>query len=311
MKIAIVGSRSFYQLDLVDSFIRNLPKNITIISGGAHGVDKAAKEFGERYTHTVLEFLPDLAGCKERYEFTKKYYERNQKIADECDMLVAFTDKEHGGTWDTIKRARKLCKPIKIIKSSLLFNGLSDTPEIEEENEDKNEDKNIKGSGPFHLKRITLGSFALNLKRYKDSLFLADLVNAKNENPEKFADMVTEDFLKFFHKFNFGHIDLLTTAQRSDRNIGKIHPMDIVCERLSKSLGIPHDEIFMPWNKPCRSIRNYCSDLEIRPNAAKYFNKIVYVLDDVVTTGNTLRQACATLTNLSIHTHGVAYIFWT
>jgi len=306
MKIGIVGSRDFTQMDLVDSFIKNLPQNIDIVSGGAIGVDSAAKELGKKYSHTVLEYLPDLAGCKERYEFTQKYYERNQKIADACDMLVAFTDKENGGTWDTIKRTRKLGKPVKIIKSTLLFNGF----EEQQETKEQEEEKNAKGNGPFHLKRITLGSFALNLKRYKEPLFLADFVNSKYENPEYFADIVTSDFLKFFNKYKPGHIDLLTTAQRSIRNLDKKHPMDIVCDRLSNALNIKSEEIFQPWGKPSRAVRNYASDVQIKPAALNYVGKVVYVLDDVVTTGNTLKQACSTLTNLGIHTHGLSYIFW-
>jgi phosphoribosylpyrophosphate synthetase len=310
MKIGIVGARDFMTLDLVDSFIKNLPKNVVIVSGGAKGVDAAAKEYGKRYSHTVLEFLPDLKGCKERYEFTKKYYERNQKIAEACDMLVAFTDKDHGGTWDTIKRATKLNKPVKIIRSSVLFNGLSDEPEIAEEDEKQEESGRVKGKGPFHLKRITLGSFALNMKRYKDPIFLAELVNAKYDNPEKFADIVVPDFLGFFQKYKYGHIDLLTVAQRSVRNMDKAHPMDLVGARLSESLSIPFNTIFEPWGKPSRAVRDYKSEVSVKESAMPYIGKVVYVLDDVVTTGNTLSQACLTLSNLGIHTHGIAYIMW-
>ncbi len=44
MKIGIVGSREFPQLKLVQWFINDLPKGVTVISGGARGVDGAAAE---------------------------------------------------------------------------------------------------------------------------------------------------------------------------------------------------------------------------------------------------------------------------
>ncbi|MCL2154169.1 MAG: hypothetical protein FWH53_00750 [Leptospirales bacterium] len=305
MKIGIVGARDFAQLDLVESFIKQLPQGITIISGGAKGVDTAAKIFGELYAHTVLEYLPNLQGCKERYEFTHRYYDRNQRIAEDCDLLVAFTDKEQGGTWDTIKRARKLGKPVKIIKSTLFFVGRESEPndmDLETNNPTRKTDC-------FHLKRVTLGSFALNLKRYKDPIFLADLVQLKESAPEKFADIVMPDFLRFFKKYKT-HIDIFTPAQRSKRNIEKEHPVDIICERLSTALNIPTRNLFEPWDKRARGIKECDAKVEIKTEALSYIGKVVYVIDDVVTTGYTMKQACSTLTNLGIHTHGIAYILW-
>ena len=123
MKIGIVGSRSFPQLKLVEWFVSDLPLGVALVSGGARGVDQAAAEYGRRRGLAVIEYLPDLTGCKERHEFTAKYYERNQKIVDNSDLIVAFTEKENGGTWDTIKRARRAGKPVKVIAPSALFPG--------------------------------------------------------------------------------------------------------------------------------------------------------------------------------------------
>ena len=44
MKIGIVGSREFPQLNLVDQFIQDLPAGVSIVSGGARGVDSMAAE---------------------------------------------------------------------------------------------------------------------------------------------------------------------------------------------------------------------------------------------------------------------------
>ncbi len=45
MKVGIVGSRTFPQLKLVEWFIRDMPQGVTIVSGGAKGVDSAAVEY--------------------------------------------------------------------------------------------------------------------------------------------------------------------------------------------------------------------------------------------------------------------------
>ena len=42
MKVAVVGSREFPQLQLVEWFIKDLPQGVTVISGGAKWVDTCA-----------------------------------------------------------------------------------------------------------------------------------------------------------------------------------------------------------------------------------------------------------------------------
>lgn len=306
MKIAIVGSRNFPQLNLVEQFIHDLPINSTIISGGAKGVDAMAREMAIKYGLAYIEFLPDTTGCQQRFDYTKAYYDRNQKIVDHADLIVAFTEKETGGTWDTIKRARKMQKPVKIIKPFLLFPG-QDMPE---EIDDPIQISNEKGKGPFHLKRIGLGSFALTLKRYTNPLVLADLVNWKDTDPTKFANYVTPKFIDFF-KRNKCCVDVITQSPKSKRHLDRTHPMDIVCRTVSNYMGIEFVQFFEPWDKTGRG-RGIRHPLKINTTSElrKYIGKVVYVLDDVVTTGETLRISCNTLTNLQVHCHGLAFIFW-
>lgn len=49
-----------------------------------------------------------------KYEIIKAYYDRNQKIAEYSDVIHAFVVDNKGGTWNTIKWAKKLKKPIII-----------------------------------------------------------------------------------------------------------------------------------------------------------------------------------------------------
>jgi len=77
-------------------------------------VDAAAVKYAKQRGLKTVEFFPYLKGLKKQYEMQGRYHKRNQKIVDQADEIVAFTEKKTGGTWDTIQRARKAGKPVKI-----------------------------------------------------------------------------------------------------------------------------------------------------------------------------------------------------
>jgi len=72
MRVAVVGSRTFPQMKLVEWFIRDLPHGVTIVSGGAPGVDQAAVDYATRRGLETREHLADTEGCTQRHEFTKR-----------------------------------------------------------------------------------------------------------------------------------------------------------------------------------------------------------------------------------------------
>lgn len=116
MRIAIVGSRSRSDPETVDRFVRALPPDSVIISGGALGPDTWAAASARRYGLPLVEHIPDLSGVRGRGEATRRYYARNQKIAEDCDRLVALISHDRkGGTEDTIRRAERLGKPVTLI----------------------------------------------------------------------------------------------------------------------------------------------------------------------------------------------------
>jgi len=234
MNIGIVGSRTFPQIQLVDWFIRDLPNGVTILSGGAQGVDRAAIHYVRKYGHEAIEHLPDVpkGEKKERWEIIKAYYDRNQQIVDSSHFIVAFTEKQKGGTWDTIKRASRSGKPVKIIKPCLFLGGEEETkePEVQEDLEEKIENK--KGKGPFQLKRISLGSYALKLWRYLDDIEWADFINGKDDSPKETAEKLIPDFLNFFKDNPPGVIHAITQPPKSIRHIDKPHIMDFVCNKV-------------------------------------------------------------------------------
>ncbi len=114
INVGVVGSRTItskeYVFSVLDFYLSRLLKegDLTIISGGAKGVDSLgvawAKERGLQYT----EFLPDWNLGK------GAGFIRNQTIVDNSDYLIAITTGSNG-TADTIKRAEKKGIPIKIV----------------------------------------------------------------------------------------------------------------------------------------------------------------------------------------------------
>lgn len=314
MKIGIVGSRTFPQLKLIEWYIRDLPEGVTIISGGAPGADTAAAEYAARRGLDVIIKRPTLDGCEKRYEYTKRYYERNQEIVNEADLIVAFTEKDKGGTWDTIKRGHKAGVPVKIIRPSTMFPGEAEKEAVNEADEDPGEDppekESIKGRGPFQIRRASLGSYALRRKCYIEPEEWAGIIADKESAPEKLADKITPAVLDFFRNNNsLGYIHAVTIPPRSKRNLGAVHPMEIVAERIAAELSCEWIPMFEPWIKSTRGRFAKHGEIKILPGVAEYIGKVVWILDDIYTTGFTMRAAVQALMSLEIHSHGLAYVY--
>lgn len=102
MKVAVIGSRNL-NVKKISHFI---PAATTeIVSGGAKGVDTAAKKYSDEYGCKYTEFLPDY----------KKYgraapLKRNDEIIDYADMVVAIWDSSSKGTKYVIDKCKKLKK---------------------------------------------------------------------------------------------------------------------------------------------------------------------------------------------------------
>jgi hypothetical protein len=126
MKIAVIGSRRRLDRESVVAFVNGLAPDVIVISGACRGPDRWAVEAAKARGLETEEFAPDLSGCKQRHEFTKRYYERNQRVVDACDSVVAFVASDRkGGTEDTIKRALAANKPVDV---RMEFNECSPTP---------------------------------------------------------------------------------------------------------------------------------------------------------------------------------------
>lgn len=113
MKVAIVGSRDYPDLQAVIDYVMALPEHDKVISGGARGVDTVAVETALKYRYDLdVEVFPAL------WEFhgKKAGMMRNIDIVNAADRVVAFWDGKSSGTGHTIRLARKAGKPVEVIR---------------------------------------------------------------------------------------------------------------------------------------------------------------------------------------------------
>lgn len=114
MKIAIVGSReinpSFEFIDKIITEINKDKEEVTIISGGAYGVDKHAANYAKIKKFKLIEFLPDW----NKYGKSAGYI-RNKEIVKNADYVVAIWNGKSRGTLHSINIAKEFKIPIRVI----------------------------------------------------------------------------------------------------------------------------------------------------------------------------------------------------
>ncbi len=106
MKVAVVGSRGL-KIDFMFFYV--LAAATEIVSGGAKGVDRAAKAFAEERKLKYKEFLPDY----KRYGIAAPI-KRNDEIIDYADLVVVLWDGKSRGTKYVIDRCKKNKKSLMI-----------------------------------------------------------------------------------------------------------------------------------------------------------------------------------------------------
>jgi hypothetical protein len=111
MNLAVVGSRTFNNYELLEREILKSNLNIgCIVSGGAKGADKLAERFAKKYNLDTNILLPEW----DKYGKSAGY-RRNKDIIDACDICIAFWDGQSTGTKHTIDLAQEVKKPLIII----------------------------------------------------------------------------------------------------------------------------------------------------------------------------------------------------
>ncbi len=109
VKVAVIGSRNFNDYDLVKKTLDDMKISL-IVSGGAKGADSFGEKYAKEKDINTLIFYPDW----------KKYGKaagmiRNTEIVKNSDIIVAFWDGVSKGTKDSINKAKKLNKQVKVV----------------------------------------------------------------------------------------------------------------------------------------------------------------------------------------------------
>lgn len=105
-KVAVVGNREGWNRNyIIDKMKKYINPGDIIITGGADGVDTFAMDFAKYFGHQLIVFYPDP-----KLPSPERYYKRNKKIAEECNVMRAFNKKEHSGTSNAIRYVRELGK---------------------------------------------------------------------------------------------------------------------------------------------------------------------------------------------------------
>lgn len=111
MKCAVIGSRGFNDYELLKRELSAGDISV-IVSGGAKGADKLAEKFAKEFNISTEVYLPDWSLGRHAG------FLRNTQIIEAADVVVAFWDGISNGTKDSITKAKKAGKPVKVV----LFN---------------------------------------------------------------------------------------------------------------------------------------------------------------------------------------------
>jgi hypothetical protein len=110
MRVAVVGSRKFPDLQLVRDYVRTLnPATDAIVSGGAEGVDSVAEYEAE------AQGIPCETHLAQWQQYGKRAgMVRNHHIIAGASHVVAFWDGESPGTRHSMTLAQQAGKPLKV-----------------------------------------------------------------------------------------------------------------------------------------------------------------------------------------------------
>ena len=91
-------------------YVGSLPRGSTIVTGSASGVDAEAARAARERDLAVIR----VAASFEESRDARAAAERNQKLIDQADVLVAFWDGASQGTRGTIDRALASGKEVHV-----------------------------------------------------------------------------------------------------------------------------------------------------------------------------------------------------
>jgi hypothetical protein len=302
-RLAVVGSRDYPSPELVRARVLALPARTVVVSGGAEGVDTWAAEAAAARGLSVEVLLPELDGIRSRGEASRRYHERNARVIAAVDRVLAFTDKDSGGTWDTIKRARAAGLPVEVVRSSLAK--VERAPHL---------GRGFLGdlsSGPYHVRRAGLGTVCLQQRRYLTADGWAALVEAKDRRDPALVEELAQalrDALVALEP-EIGRFDATACpAERLDRREPGLMPF--VLAKVCALGGPPPVALFAPRVCEGRGAHARRDLPEFRPGGREALPARLLLLDDVSTTGRTIREHLALVHAAGAVARAVVGVSW-
>lgn len=112
--VAVIGSRDWTDKKAIfDVLDKNKEKIKMIVSGGAFGADSIANEYAKKNGLSILIHYPDWLKGK------TAGFERNTKIIQDSDIILAFQLNSSRGTQDSIDKARQLGKKVIVYTNNI------------------------------------------------------------------------------------------------------------------------------------------------------------------------------------------------
>lgn len=114
--LAIVGARTFSDQTLLNEklqeFIVQYGMPTKVVSGGARGADQMGERWAKKHGIETLILCP-------QWRVDGKYnpragLDRNTDIVNACTHMVAFPSEKGRGTQDSIRKAKRLGKPVLV-----------------------------------------------------------------------------------------------------------------------------------------------------------------------------------------------------
>ena len=114
-RFAIVGSRHFPALARVAEYVGGLPAGSIVVTGSASGVDAEATRVARERGLSVIR----VAASFEEARDARAAADRNQKLIDQADVIVAFWDGTSTGTRGTVERGLDSGKEVHVFTHKL------------------------------------------------------------------------------------------------------------------------------------------------------------------------------------------------
>lgn len=128
-KVIIAGSRKFDDYELLkrscDYYLKNITDEICIVSGKAAGADTLGEKYAKERGYSIKEFPADWNNFDEPSvikinKYGKKYnalagHNRNEKMAEYADGLIAYYTDGSKGTKNMIEKAEKHNLLVRVI----------------------------------------------------------------------------------------------------------------------------------------------------------------------------------------------------